>query len=230
MKYLFTLFALLSLHTLTAQRAPRLPIVEVSGIVVTMDRNDVVPASFVSISLKDRSRGTYANLNGQFTLVVRQGDTLVVSGLGYAPTEYVVPTNIQSMYYSVTLQIESQPLDMPNVLVFPWPDRDHFKIEFLAMNPTQAQQLQDVAEKNLQTNRMLHMAKQMEMEESENADYYLRQQARDYSYRGQIKPMPVYSPLAWKQFFQSLKKGDLKKQENYSKDEESVEDIPDINP
>jgi hypothetical protein len=45
----------------------------------------------------------------------------------------------------------------------------------------------------------------------ENADYYLRQQASSYYYIGQTPPMQIFSPIAWKEFFDAWKRGDFKK-------------------
>ena len=48
----------------------------------------------------------------------------------------------------------------------------------------------------------------------EGANYYMRQQAKEYTYIGQVPPMNIFSPLAWGQFFKAWKNGDFKKKDD----------------
>ena len=49
------------------------------------------------------------------------------------------------------------------------------------------------------------MRSEVRADGNENADYYLRQQARKNYYIGQTPPMNIFSPIAWKQFFDTWK-------------------------
>ncbi len=51
----------------------------------------------------------------------------------------------------------------------------------------------------------------MAMDGDENADYYMRQEAAEFYYDGQIPPMNIFNPFAWAQFIKAWKNGDFKK-------------------
>lgn len=60
----------------------------VNGIV--MDSATFSPLPFVSIGLKNTSRGTTSDSKGNFEIIANYGDTLAFSFLGYKPLELVV--------------------------------------------------------------------------------------------------------------------------------------------
>ncbi|MGZ8538348.1 MAG: TonB-dependent receptor plug domain-containing protein, partial [Flavisolibacter sp.] len=55
--------------------------------------NDGQPIAGVSITVKGTSRGTTTNSNGDFTIDVNRGETLVISSVGYLSQEVVVNDN-----------------------------------------------------------------------------------------------------------------------------------------
>jgi hypothetical protein len=103
-------------------------------------------------------------------------------------------------------------INLPETVVFPWPNRDHFKLEFLAMDVSS--ELQQRAIENLAEKSLRQMREIVPSDGNENADYYLRQEAQSYYYLGQTPPMNIFNPIAWKQFFDAWKNGDYKKKKN----------------
>ena len=97
-------------------------------------------------------------------------------------------------------------VSIDEITVFPWPDRDNLAAEFLAMQPTRAGQLEAIAKENLARNELLAIAANTDMDSRESSSYYLRQQASDYSYKGQQAPQRIFDPLAWGKFFKQWKK------------------------
>ena len=93
-------------------------------------------------------------------------------------------------------------------MVFPWPSREHFKLEFLAMDVTH--EMQERAVENLAQETLERMRNAVPHDGNEASDYYLRKQASSYYYIGQTPPMNIFNPLAWKQFFDAWKNGDFK--------------------
>ena len=65
-------------------------------------------------------------------------------------------------------------INLPETVVFPWPSREHFKLEFLAMDITP--ELQERATENLANEVLRKARKSVAFDGNENADYYLRQQ------------------------------------------------------
>lgn len=198
-------------------------IVEVSGIVVTKGPNGKFQAiPLATVLVKDANRGVYANYEGMFTIVVRKGQTLRFSAIGFGTKEVVVPKDADGLYFSLTVDLEVADVDLDEVIVFPWPDRDNLVAEFLAMEPTLAMQLEDIAKDNLGQDKMLAIAEATDMDGSETSKFYLRQQSREFSYQGQQAPMPVFNLAAWYKFIKDAqKKKKEKEKEKFSKALES---------
>ncbi len=180
-------------------------IVEVYGLVVSKSpRGAYEYVPFVTVAVQGTVRGTYANYEGMYSIVVKKGQTLTFSAIGYAKREIVIPEDITGMYYSLTVELEPAEINLDEVTIFPWPDRDNLAAEFLALQPTRAGQLETIAKDNLNRNQLLAIAQSTDNDSKEAATQYLRQQASTYSYQGQMAPQAVFDPLAWSQFFQQI--------------------------
>ena len=213
MRYLaaFVLLWSLCLPSLVQAQFPLVSdIVEVTGIVTTrnsMGRIEFVP--FVTITIEGNNRGTYANHEGMYGIVLKKGQSLKFSAIGYKDKIVEVPVSVSGLHYSLVVELEVGSVDLDEVVVFPWPDRHNFRAEFLALDPGTALNMEEVARRNLDRRNMLEIAKATGMDARENATYHMRKQARDFSYMGQVPPMRIFDPLAWGQFIQML--GDNKK-------------------
>lgn len=215
MKYLL-LFCLF-IGSLTGLRAQLVDqngedLVQFSGMVLDGTNSQLYPVPYATVLIKNDGRGTYANLEGFFSIVTHKGDSIVFSALGYDNAVYVVPDTLQDDKYSIVQLLTKNNIDLPTAVVFPWPSRDHFKLEFLAMDVTN--ELQSIASQNLSADKLEALQQTVPRSGAENGSYYLRQQARQTYYIGQRPPMNIFSPIAWKQFFDGWKRGDFKKKDN----------------
>lgn len=189
-----------------AQVIPQNEVVEVSGVIIVKtlrERKEAVP--FATVLVKGTGRGTYSNFQGLFSTVMRKGETLVFSCVGYEPTEVLIPLETEGVFKSIIVEMTPTEIPIEEVVVFPWPDRNNLRAEFLAMQPDDALRWQDMAQRNLEEQRMLALAESMSMDGSENGAYYLRMQAQQFGYMGQVPAMPLFDPLAWARFFKSMK-------------------------
>lgn len=184
-------------------------LVQFSGLVLDGSDENLYPIPFANILISSDSRGTYSEWNGFFSLVAKKGDKVTFSAVGYKTLEYVIPDTLVDNRYSVVQLMTQDTINLPETVVFPWPSRDHFKLEFLAMDVSN--ELQARAVENLAENALRKMIEEVPYDGNENADYYLRQEAKSYYYIGQTPPMNIFSPIAWKQFFDAWKRGDYKK-------------------
>jgi hypothetical protein len=185
-------------------------LVQFSGMILTDADGVLEPVPYATISVKGESRGTYTNYRGFFSIVVHKGDKVQFSSIGYRDAYFTIPDTLQGSRYSVVQLITSDTINLPETVIFPWPDRDHFKLEFLAMDVSQ--DLDERAKDNLAEKRLEAIRKNTKMDAAENADYYLRQEAQSYYSIGQAPPMNIFNPMAWAQFFQAWKSGEYKKQ------------------
>lgn len=203
--FLFLLGAL----SLNAQQNKNL--VQFSGMVLDGTDDQLFPVPYTNILVKDKGRGTYSDLRGFFSIVVEKGDVIVFSAIGYKTVEYQIPEDLDEDRYSIVQLMTQDAINLPETVVFPWPSREHFKLEFLAMDVTP--ELQARAQENLANDALRRMRNEVVPDGRENADFYLRQQSRDFYHIGQQPPMNIFNPIAWKRFFDSWKAGDFKKKD-----------------
>lgn len=208
---LFTtlLFLLSAMTALQAQRNDNL--VQFSGMVLDGSTEKLFPVPFANILVKEKGRGTYTDFKGFFSIVVEKGDIIVFSSIGYKTVEYKIPTDLTDDRYSLVQLMTQDAYNLPETVVFPWPSREHFKLEFLAMDVTP--ELQRRATENLAKETLERASRGVGTDGRENANFYLRQQSRDYYYIGQQPPMNIFSPIAWGKFFQAWKNGEFKKKD-----------------
>jgi len=186
-------------------------LVEVSGIILTKNDKGLQYVPFATVAVNNTNRGTYANWEGMFSIVIKKSESITFTAIGFGDYTLSVPDNYEGMYYTVVVELEPKDINLAEVVVFPWPNRDNFRAEFLAMQPTEAMKMEDVAKGNLNRRKMFEMNKNMGMDAQENATYYLQKQASSYSYMGQGQPMPILSPVAWSQFFRQWQNSKKKK-------------------
>lgn len=205
-------FGLLFCGALTAQRVVQdSNLVQFSGMVLDGTTAELIPVPYTNIAVKGKSRGTYTDFSGFFSIVVEKGDVIEFTAVGYKSVEFKIPTNLKDSRYSLVQLMSQDAINLPETVVFPWPSKEHFKLEFLAMDVTS--EMEERALRNVANDAMERMRYTVPSVSAEHANYYLRQQARSYYYIGQQPPMNIYNPIAWKQFFDAWKNGDFKRKE-----------------
>lgn len=183
-------------------------IVQFSGIILTDIGGELIPVPFATVAIEDEGRGTYANYKGFFSLVARKGDKVTFSAIGFRQKSFVIPDTINSNRFSMVQLLSGDTINLPETVIFPWPDRDNFKQEFLAMDVTT--DLAEKAKENIAEERLAAVRQNTKMDGRENADYYLRQQSKAFYHIGQTPPMNIFNPMAWNEFFNAWKSGQFK--------------------
>lgn len=206
----FALALVLFLLNTTAQGQSDSALIQLSGVVLTEDdRGQLMPLSLADVYVKGKNRGTYTDLDGFFSLVVRKNETVVFAYLGYQAIEYQVPDTLSENRYTVVQYLSRDTLLLPETVVYPWPSKKYFRLEFLAMDVPNVD-YQAMANENLNAKIIKEMTENMPANADETADLYLRQQANKYVYYGQFRPQNIFNPLAWQKFFEAWRRGDFK--------------------
>lgn len=167
---------------------------------------------------------TTANSLGFYSMVVQEGQTLVFSHLGMQNEYIQLPDSIASSTLSISIVMHPLEETLEEILVQPKLDRDNLSAEFLAMPPTPAQQLQQIAEENLPEETLAEMGQYLEYNATDNVQLFLDQRAVEWSQKGQLPPMSLWSPIAWAEVFRK-KKGKQKRKEKLKKRERRMVDI-----
>lgn len=200
--------------TATPEPEPPKQLIQFSGMLVTEENQRLVPVPYATVYLPGKKRGTYADYRGFFTIVVEKGDKVRFNCMGFENVTIAVPDTLAMDHYSLVLMMPQDTINLAAVYIFPWPTKEHFKIEFLKMDVTT--ELQKRAVENLANDYLAEARKNdliVPYAGRESANFYLRQQTREYVYLGQTPPMNIFSPLAWGKFFKAWKDGDFKKKD-----------------
>ncbi len=215
-KYFFLIVTCLILRggILFAQQpqppAPEKNLVQFSGVVITEEGGRMIPVPYAGIVIPKRKVGTAANYQGFFSIVAERGEIVNFSALGFRKATFKVPDSLKEDRYSMVQILSRDTILLDEAVIFPWPSRDHFKVEFLAMNIND--ELERRAVENLASETLEKVRETTPFDGRETGSMYLRQQAKNYYYYGgQIPPMNIFNPGAWQQFFKSWQNGDFKK-------------------
>jgi hypothetical protein len=184
-------------------------VVQFSGLVVTDQGGDVVPLPYTNIGVKGTSRGTVSEINGFFSLVGKVGETIVFSHLGYQTVEYAIPDTIKSNMYSFIQIMSQDSILLPTAVIYPWPSREFFDIEFLAIDVSD--EMQERAKENLASNALSKLRETVPVDGGEASNYYLKEQAASTYYQGQFRPQKIFDLVAWSKFIKAWKRGDFKR-------------------
>lgn len=183
-------------------------LVQVSGIVYTNENSKVKLLPYAEVGIQNTFRVIYGSENAFYSIAAQRGDTVVFNYLSYEEEIYVVPLNFKGESITLNVALIQDTVFLPKVTINPWPSKEHFRPEFLAMNVEES--MHQIAMANLARDRIEELMLLTSRDGAENASLYLSQQARKYYYQGQFQPMNIMSPLAWMEFFQAWKRGDFK--------------------
>lgn len=184
-------------------------LVQLSGIVFSKDNNHLKVLPYAEVSINNTYRAVYGNEYGFYSIAAQRGDTIKYNYLSYKESEFVIPADYGDDKISLNQELIRDTIFLPKAIINPWPDKNHFRPEFLAMDVEQS--MQEIANANLARDKIRELMTLMPSDGQANVSLYLNQQAQKYYYQGQIPPQKFLSPLAWIEFFKAWKRGDFKK-------------------
>lgn len=186
-------------------------VVQFSGRIISIEDEKINKLIYTNIAVKGTSRGTTSDIDGFFSIPVREGEVVVASRVGYQDTEIPIPDTVDGTFYTEDIIMQKADLFLPETFIYPWPDKDFFKIEFLALEVDNL--LQDLAENNLSPEKIEALKAILPADGGEVSKLQLQQATQAYYYNGQARPMNVFNPLSWKKFVDAIKRGDFKKKD-----------------
>ncbi len=183
--------------------------IQLSGVVVTQENGQLVKMPYVTVAIENTNRGTYSNWEGFFSIVVEKGETIIFTYVGYKPVRYVVPDTLTTNRYSIFQIMTFDNILLPETVIYPWPDKDNYRAEFLAMDVNS--DITDRVQENLDKKVLASLYDKIPVDGKESTSSFLRQNAATYYYAGQTKPINLLNVFAWKQFLDAWKAGKFKK-------------------
>jgi hypothetical protein len=191
-------------------------VIQFSGLVVTEgDDGDVIILPYTNIGIVGTSRGTNSDSDGFFSIVAKKGETVRFTSIGFRDAEYTIPDTLSKQLYSYVQIMSEDSFLLPEAVIYPWPDREYFKYEFLAIDISD--DLREKADENLAKEVLDELRYTIPADGRETVGLELKQNAKNFGYVGQTKPQNIFNPLAWKKFIDAWRNGDFKSKEERKK-------------
>lgn len=212
---IFIFIAILGLATkpLIAQQNPqpapniyRDSVVQLYGVVMTADSLKAIP--YASIVVKNKGRGTITNNDGVFSIAVNKGEHITFTCIGFKDRTILIPKNLDGNQYSVIQLMVNDTNFLPATILKPRPTRAQFERDFV--NAKVDDDLYETARKNTSESQKRIILASLPRDGKEAVGASLSNQASKYYYSGQLPPMNILNPAAWKSFIDSWKRGDYK--------------------
>ena len=182
-------------------------ILQINGVTMTADSLRGVPG--VVVMVKNKNRGVESSNAGVFSIVVYKGDTLQFSALGFRDKEYVVPENVEGHYLSMIQLMVQDTFYLPETIIRSLPTKEQFDYAFKHWKIPDDKY--EIARKNTDEMTLRALAYLLPRDGRENQSAYQNMQAREAVYYGQVKPMNLFNPLAWADFYEAWKRGDFRR-------------------
>lgn len=181
-------------------------LVQFSGVVLHADT--AIPIPYINvINISRGNRGTFTDFKGFFSLVVGTGDTVQLSAIGYKKLQVIIPKDYKLNNFTVTFYMQMDVVNLPMVLIFPWPTVEQFKQAFIELKLPDDDMAR--AQRNLNAEVMTRIGNAMAWDGSQNARNYFAQRTSNLYWAGQTRPNPLLDVVKLAQFMQLLNEGKI---------------------
>ena len=178
-------------------------VVQLSGFVATGD--SLYGVAGVGVYAPNSTRGTQTNEYGFFSLPVLAGDSVLFSAIGYKKQYLKIPNSYSSQSYSIIMQLQEDPTELPMVDVFPWATERDFRIA--VQNVKLPDEGRAIAMRNLDPERLEELFRTTPMDGAGNFRHGMEQQRQLQQNRYMY---PTISPFAIPALIKSIMNGDFK--------------------
>lgn len=177
-------------------------VVQFSGVVTTQDTVSGILGAHIYVP--KGGRGTTTNYYGYFSFPVLEGDSVIISVVGFEKRNIIIP-ELDEDSFTMIIAMTEDTTYLPELEILPYPTEEMFKEAVLAYRLPNQGDLQNM-DKNLDAMTLAEMARIMPMDGSMNHRYFTQQQAIYLHDAYGPRPNQLLNPLAWAEFFKSLKK------------------------
>lgn len=210
MRFTVLFFSLICLNMAFGQSPVQdsMKILQISGVIIGEDELEPLPYS--TVWNKTLHKGVMSDFSGFFTLVSFPGDTLVFNYYGYKPSTYIIPDTLHDNRYSIVHMLQRDTLNMPEVVVYPWPSREEFARYFVNMKPYDDAMRR--AQRELSNESLAFTAARLSNDASLAYGYVQNQRLTKLYTQGQLPANNLFNPYAWAKLVQDWKAGKLSRQ------------------
>ncbi len=207
MKQLFFISCLLFFGLNSLAQTTDKTLIQLSGVVVTEEAFEL---PYTTVYNKTLNKGVISDGYGFFSIVCQPGDTIYFSRKGYSTSPFWVPDSLQDNRYSIIHMLTRDTLTMPDVRVYPWPNKEAFAQHFVNMNPYE----DDIrrAQRELSGESLAFVAARLDADASLAYGALAKQQNTKIYTNGQLPQNNLLNPYAWSKLIQDWKAGNLSRQ------------------
>ena len=207
MKRFLFLFALLFLLESLDSYAQEKQLIQLSGVVVTEEAFEL---PYTTVYNKTLHKGLISDSYGFFSIVCNTGDTILFSRKGYSTSPFVVPDSLDENRYSIIHMLVRDTLEIPEIRVYPWPNKEAFAQHFVNMNPYE----DDIrrAQRELSGESLAFVAARLDADPSLAFGTMTKQQNTKIYTNGQLPQNNLLNPYAWSKLIKDWQDGKLSRQ------------------
>jgi hypothetical protein len=177
-------------------------VIQFSGVVSTADTLSGIMGAHVYVP--KGGRGTTTNYYGYFSFPVLEGDSVLISVVGFRKGHVIIP-NQEGDSFTAIIPMEEDTTYLPELEVLLFPTEEIFKEAVLAYKLPGQGDLNNM-DNNLDPMTLAEMARVMPMDGSMNHKYFMNQHAEYLFDAYGPRTNQLLNPFAWSKFIKSLKK------------------------
>ena len=175
-------------------------LMQLSGFTVSFDSTKVLP--YVSVRINGRNKGTYSDMGGYFSLVVKKSDRILFTAIGLRPIEYKIPSDIEGSKMNVIIPMSDDTFYLPETIIRSHPSKEEFDYYFVKTKIPDDEL--SLAYRNLRKKPLDDQMSSLVPDGQETNRWYMQQQYDKYYYSGQQQPLKIFDAVALSQFFNSF--------------------------
>ncbi|MEP2668094.1 MAG: carboxypeptidase-like regulatory domain-containing protein [Cyclobacteriaceae bacterium] len=198
--FIFFLALILGVSSTESIAQSKKRVIQLSGIILSEDSVSGLPG--VHIYVPKAGRGTTSNRTGYFSMPVLEGDSVVISSVGYNRRHYMVPKSINE-YLTIIVEMVPDVTYLQEVEIMPFPTEEVFKEAVLALNIPMDN---GVDPRAMNAELLALMLRTTPMDGAANYRYYMDQYTGSVNARFQPRTNPFLNPFNWARFFRDLKR------------------------
>lgn len=165
------------------------------------------PIAFAQILVLQNYRGTLTNVYGNYSVVVEEYDSILITAVGYKNIYIVIAPDQPSHFLTKDLTLRTDTLVLAEARIYPWKTYEEFKEAFVNLKLPD-----DDMERARRNIALIRTQIIMDHEPSARANFQhiMEQQYQQTFTQGQFPSYQILNPFAWAKFFKALKRGDFK--------------------
>lgn len=196
------LIILLFSQNLFSQEQDR-KVIQFAGVVFGKDSANIVAGAHIYIPKS--GRGTTTNPYGFFSFPVLEGDSVIISAVGYKKNFYIIPEHKKESSLTVVITLQEDITFLEEVEILPFPTEASFKQAVVKMKLPEPKEYANIYQW-MNQEYMQTAYTQLSASQMQNYNYFLQQNRMAYSNQFQMQQSNFLNPFAWIRFIKDLKR------------------------